>query len=67
MLKLEKLNTIDNDISLINNWNDVSNVVLGHTTDEDVIYLIIIWKIRSKTLQSLFEVINSKTGYVVTL
>ena len=31
-------NKIDNDISPIDNWSDISDVVLGHTTDEDVIF-----------------------------
>ncbi len=31
-------NTIDNDITPIDNWSDISDVVLGYTIDEDVIF-----------------------------
>ena len=31
-------NKIDSDISPIDKWSDISDVVLGHTTDEDAIF-----------------------------
>ncbi len=31
-------NKIDSDVSPIDNWSDISDVVLGYTTDEDVIF-----------------------------
>jgi len=49
-------NKIDSDISLLDNWSEISDVVLGYTTDEDVILWV------NKMAGKIIEKIEKITG-----